>query len=111
MSVPKYPIRKMHLVFVTCLALCSCVLISACHRSSPSVEQQEKQERILGRPTYNADPGDVGQMDSAKGERLSHGVIELQAVSARKEQGVLADEIKLGDQKGSWQTEAFHLLI
>ena len=111
MSIPKYSIQKMRLVFITGLALCSCVLMSACHRSSPSVHQQGKQERVLDHPAYNADSGDVVQLDSATDERLSRGVIELQAVSTRKEQGVLADEIKLGDQKGNWQTEAFHEMI
>ena len=36
------------------------------------------------------------------------GVVQLRSTSVRSDQGVLADEIKLGDQVGHWQTEAVH---
>jgi hypothetical protein len=98
----------MHRNFVTSLVLCSCISVFACHRSSPSVPPQENHERTSGHPTNNADPGNVVQTDPAIDEGPISDVTELQAVSVRKEQGVLADEIKLGDQKGDWQTEAFH---
>ncbi len=98
----------MRFQFVASLLCCSCILISACHRSSPSLERPGKQERILDHSTFHADAADVVQTDPAIDQAPIDGVIELAAVTARKEQGVLADEIKLGDQKGDWQTEAFH---
>lgn len=48
------------------------------------------------------------QSDPVIDQAAMEGVTELRAVTVRKEQGILADEIKLGDQVGNWQTEAFH---
>ena len=106
--MPKTPIRKARFEFVTSLVLCFCILNGACHRRSPSPQRQGSQAPKLARPTLHADPDDVAGADRAIEGQLIDEVIELQAVTARKEQGVLADEIKLGDQKGTWQTEAFH---
>jgi hypothetical protein len=111
MSISMYPIRKMRFEVVTSLAFCYCVLMSACHRSSPSLQRQGNEERISGHPTSHDDPADVVATHPATDERPVDGVVELEAVTARKPQGVLADEIKLGDQIGNWQTEAFHEFI
>ena len=101
----------MRLTFVSNVVLCCSVLITACDRSSPAPQRQNRQGTGSPFSTDQAAFDDVAPTEpSIEGEELG-GITELRAVAARKERGVLADEIKLGDQIGNWQTEAFHETI
>ncbi len=83
---------------------------SACHRSTDPSDQGEPSETTnlpskQGNPTENRPSKTNGDGPSMEG------VAQLRAVTVRQEQGILADEIRLGDQAGNWQTEAFHNAI
>ena len=86
------------------LVLIVCLQLSACNRSTaPSSANKPSQTPDTSQSEPNAT--DSPSRDDAE---PNDGVIELRSVAARSDDGLLADEIKLSDQKGGWRTEAFH---
>lgn len=90
-------------LFVSTLILITGALLAACNRTTPSPANQGNNSEVSSLTAAEDSTPKSNTDDSAE-----QGILELRSVAARQEQGVLADEIRLSDQKGEWKTEAFH---